>query len=196
MASAARSSRLFVAGAPVERFRAECDARRCQASSSGAGSFRPSQTARSSGMSLPNPAPEATAALTLADLEAAVRASWSRDTSADADEWTPENPARGDSAMRPRWSCRGLPRRRDPGRRRAPPRPPGRASRLEPFAVRPDARSHARPVSAPARSSAPRLRRGAAAPRELARATRTPRRACRRGTGRGHVLTARRAATR
>ena len=32
---------------------------------------------------------------TLAEIEAAIRASWSLDTADEDDEWTPENPARG-----------------------------------------------------------------------------------------------------
>jgi GNAT superfamily N-acetyltransferase len=45
---------------------------------------------------LPLPgAPQAVHAVTLAGLEAAIRGSWSRETSADPDEWSPENPARG-----------------------------------------------------------------------------------------------------
>ena len=39
------------------------------------------------------------AACTLAELEAAIRASWSRETSDDPDEWTEENPARGQCAV-------------------------------------------------------------------------------------------------
>jgi hypothetical protein len=35
------------------------------------------------------------AAITVAELEAAVRAAWCRETSDDPDEWTPDNPARG-----------------------------------------------------------------------------------------------------
>jgi len=42
------------------------------------------------------PAPgDAAEAVTLVGLEAAIRESWSRATSADPDEWTAENPARG-----------------------------------------------------------------------------------------------------
>ncbi len=40
-------------------------------------------------------APGDVAALTLADLEAAIRAAWGAETSADPDEWTAENPSRG-----------------------------------------------------------------------------------------------------
>jgi GNAT superfamily N-acetyltransferase len=40
-------------------------------------------------------APEAVHSLTLAGLEAAIRHSWSSETSADPDEWSTENPARG-----------------------------------------------------------------------------------------------------
>jgi GNAT superfamily N-acetyltransferase len=44
----------------------------------------------------PEPASDgAVRAVTLADLEAAIRASWGRDTSADPDEWTADNPSRG-----------------------------------------------------------------------------------------------------
>ena len=41
----------------------------------------------------------AVAATTLADLEAAIRAAWGRDTSDDPDEWSEENPARGQCAV-------------------------------------------------------------------------------------------------
>ena len=40
-------------------------------------------------------APGAVSAFTLAGLEAAIRQSWSSETSADPDEWSPENPSRG-----------------------------------------------------------------------------------------------------
>ena len=40
-------------------------------------------------------APEAVKAFTLAGLEAAIRQSWSSETSADPDEWSSENPSRG-----------------------------------------------------------------------------------------------------
>src|SRR5579872_6656141 len=40
-----------------------------------------------------------TAATTFATLEAVIRASWSRETSDDPDEWTEENPARGQCAV-------------------------------------------------------------------------------------------------
>lgn len=39
--------------------------------------------------------PGAAAAVTLAELERAIRASWGRETSDDPDEWTDDNPARG-----------------------------------------------------------------------------------------------------
>ena len=39
--------------------------------------------------------PDAVHAVTLAGLEAAIRESWSSETSADPDEWSTENPARG-----------------------------------------------------------------------------------------------------
>ena len=42
-----------------------------------------------------DPDPVAAAAATLADLEAAIRSSWSRETSADPDEWAVDNPSRG-----------------------------------------------------------------------------------------------------
>jgi GNAT superfamily N-acetyltransferase len=38
-------------------------------------------------------------ALTLGEVEAAIRASWGRDTSDDPDEWSEENPARGQCAV-------------------------------------------------------------------------------------------------
>ena len=41
----------------------------------------------------------AVAATTLATLEAAIRAAWSRETSDDPDEWSEENPARGQCAV-------------------------------------------------------------------------------------------------
>jgi hypothetical protein len=37
--------------------------------------------------------------MTLAEIEAAVRASWGKDTSDDPDEWTPERPTRGQCAV-------------------------------------------------------------------------------------------------
>jgi hypothetical protein len=36
---------------------------------------------------------------TLAEIEAALRSSWARDTSDDPDEWTPQNPSRGQCAV-------------------------------------------------------------------------------------------------
>jgi hypothetical protein len=82
-----------VAGAPVERFRVECDAdvagffERCGFAPDANGAFvRDVPT---------DPDPVASAAVTLADLEAAIRASWLRETSADPDEWTVDNPSRG-----------------------------------------------------------------------------------------------------
>jgi GNAT superfamily N-acetyltransferase len=82
-----------VAGAAVERFRVECGV-------DVAGFFERCGFVRGSGGVLVRevsiePAPEAAAAVTLADLEAAIRAAWSRDSSADADEWTLDNPSRG-----------------------------------------------------------------------------------------------------
>jgi predicted N-acetyltransferase YhbS len=83
-----------VAGAPVERFRATCgpDAggffERCGFVPVGAGSYVRDVAAA--------PAPlEAVAAVSLADLEDAIRAAWSHETSADPDEWTAANPSRG-----------------------------------------------------------------------------------------------------
>ncbi len=81
-----------VAGAPAERFRVECDAgvaaffRRCGFADAEGALVREVST---------DPDPAATAAVTLAELEAAIRASWSLETSADPDEWTPDNPSRG-----------------------------------------------------------------------------------------------------
>ncbi len=82
-----------VSGAPVERFRVECDAEvagffeRC--------GFVPDSDGTLVRDMPTEPAPEATAAVTLAALEAAIRASWSQETSADPDEWTVDNPSRG-----------------------------------------------------------------------------------------------------
>ena len=82
-----------MAGAPVERFRVECDPgvagffERCGFTSGANGALvRDVPT---------DPDPVASAAVTLVDLEAAIRASWSRETSADPDEWTVDNPSRG-----------------------------------------------------------------------------------------------------
>jgi GNAT superfamily N-acetyltransferase len=82
-----------VAGAPVERFRVECDSHvvgffdRCGFASDANGGFvRDVPT---------EPDPVGSAAVTLADLEAAIRASWSLETSADPDEWTVDNASRG-----------------------------------------------------------------------------------------------------
>jgi predicted N-acetyltransferase YhbS len=82
-----------VAGAPVERFRVECDA-------AVAGFFERCGFVREADGRLvrevpTDPDPLASAAVTLADLEAAFRSSWSRETSADPDEWTVDNPSRG-----------------------------------------------------------------------------------------------------
>ena len=82
-----------VSGAPVERFRVECDAgvagffARC--------GFVPDRNGTLVRVVPTEPAPEATAAVTLRDLEAAIRASWSQETSADPDEWTVDTPSRG-----------------------------------------------------------------------------------------------------
>jgi GNAT superfamily N-acetyltransferase len=83
-----------VAGAPVERFRVDCDAEvagffeRCGfVLESGCSYIR--RVAATPGKD------DAIAAARLADLESAIRASWSRETSADPDEWAEENPARG-----------------------------------------------------------------------------------------------------
>jgi GNAT superfamily N-acetyltransferase len=82
-----------VSGAPVERFRVQCDPdvagffERCGFVREGEGELvRDVPT---------DPDPVASAAVTLTDLEAAIRASWSRETSADPDEWAPDNPSRG-----------------------------------------------------------------------------------------------------
>lgn len=83
-----------VAGAPVERFRAEAEP-------DVAGFFERCGFVRAADGSLvrevaTEPAPgDAAEAVTLVGLEAAIRESWSRATSADPDEWTAENPARG-----------------------------------------------------------------------------------------------------
>jgi predicted N-acetyltransferase YhbS len=82
-----------VAGAPVERFRVQCD-------SGVAGFFEQFGFVRESEGELvldvpTDPDPVAAAAVTLTDLETAIRASWSRETSADPDEWTVDNPSRG-----------------------------------------------------------------------------------------------------
>ena len=82
-----------VAGAPVERFRVECDL-------DAAGFFERCGFIREQDGALvrdvpTDPDPVASAAVTLSDLEAAIRASWSRETSADPDEWTVDNPSRG-----------------------------------------------------------------------------------------------------
>ena len=82
-----------VSGAPVERFRVDCGAEvagffeRC--------GFVPDSDGTLVRDIPTEPAPEATAAVTLADLEAAIRASWSQETSADPDEWTVDNASRG-----------------------------------------------------------------------------------------------------
>ena len=82
-----------VSGAPVERFRVECDPEvvgffeRCGFVPGSSGTLVRDVPAE--------PAPAATAAVTLADLEAAIRASWSQETSADPGEWTVDNPSRG-----------------------------------------------------------------------------------------------------
>jgi GNAT superfamily N-acetyltransferase len=89
----------LVAGAMADRFVARCER-------DAVGFFeRCGFTVRPSGegdgfecVRLFSPAPgpaEAVHALTLAGLEAAIRQSWSSETSADPDEWSPENPARG-----------------------------------------------------------------------------------------------------
>ena len=83
-----------VAGAPVERFRAVCGP-------DVAGFFERCGFVRASDGALvrdvvPEPAPaDAVRAATLAELETAIRGAWGRDTSADPDEWTTDNPARG-----------------------------------------------------------------------------------------------------
>ena len=83
-----------VAGAPVERFRVECDPdvagffERC-------GFVLESGRAYVRDVAIVPGAAEAVAAVTLSALEGAIRGSWSRDTSADPDEWTPESRARG-----------------------------------------------------------------------------------------------------
>ena len=129
------------------------------------------------------PAPEETvAAVTLADLEAAIRASWSREHLRRPGRVDGREPVarpvrrdRGRPSLVPRW--------RDPGRRRPPRRPAPRAPRLEPPAVWADARSHARPV--PRRRAARRTRGpGADAARERARASCAPGRARCRSSGR------------
>jgi GNAT superfamily N-acetyltransferase len=82
-----------VSGAPVERFRVDCDAdaagffERC--------GFVPTVDGPLVREMPTEPAPEATAAVTLGDLEDAIRGSWSQETSADPDEWTVDNSSRG-----------------------------------------------------------------------------------------------------
>jgi GNAT superfamily N-acetyltransferase len=44
-------------------------------------------------------APDKVQSITLGDLEAAIRSSWERDTSDDPDEWSEDNPARGQCAV-------------------------------------------------------------------------------------------------
>lgn len=44
-------------------------------------------------------APDAVRSITLGDLEAAIRSSWERETSDDPDEWSEDNPARGQCAV-------------------------------------------------------------------------------------------------
>jgi GNAT superfamily N-acetyltransferase len=82
-----------VAGAPVERFRVECDSE--VAGFFEACGFTPGRDGTLVREVSTEAAPGASAAVTLVDLEAAIRASWSRETSADPDEWTVDNPARG-----------------------------------------------------------------------------------------------------
>ena len=83
-----------VGGSPVERFRALCEPEV-------AGFFERCGFVRAADGALvrdviPEPAPaDAMMAVTLAELETAIRAAWGRDTSADPDEWTTDNPARG-----------------------------------------------------------------------------------------------------
>ena len=83
-----------MAGAPVERFRVECRP-------DVAGFFERCGFVRAAGRLARSRrrdrarSRDCRRAVTLADLEAAIRASWSRATSADPDEWTVENPARG-----------------------------------------------------------------------------------------------------
>src|SRR5213592_1188668 len=47
-------------------------------------------------------------ATTLEEAEAAIRASWGRDTSDDPDEWSEENPARGQCAVTAHWPRAGF----------------------------------------------------------------------------------------
>lgn len=82
-----------VAGAPVERFLVECDSE--AAGFFEACGFTPDRDGTLVREVSTEAAPGASAAVTLVDLEAAIRASWSRETSADPDEWTVDNPARG-----------------------------------------------------------------------------------------------------
>ena len=85
----------LVAGAVVEQFRVECDGE-------AAGFFERCGFVRAPDGALvrvvtTEPAPrDATAAFTLAELETAIRSSWSQETSADPDEWTADNPSRGE----------------------------------------------------------------------------------------------------
>jgi GNAT superfamily N-acetyltransferase len=83
-----------VSGSPVERFRVVCGP-------DAAGFFERCGFVRTEGGALVRDvvpeaaAPDAVSAITLTELEAAIRAAWGRDTSADPDEWTTGNPARG-----------------------------------------------------------------------------------------------------
>ncbi len=89
----------LVAGAMAERFVARCERdavgffERCGFTVLPADEGEGFECVRL--FSPPPGAAEAVHALTLAGLEAAIRQSWSSETSADPDEWTPENPARG-----------------------------------------------------------------------------------------------------
>jgi GNAT superfamily N-acetyltransferase len=89
----------LVAGAMAERFVARCERdavgffERCGFTAVPADDARSFDCVR---LFSPRPAaPEAVYALTLTDLEAAIRASWSSETSTDPGEWSPENPSRG-----------------------------------------------------------------------------------------------------
>lgn len=90
-----------VAGAPAETFVADCDVssdgffNRCGFAVS-AVDGRDEELLHCVRSITVSPAPaEAVGAVTLGELEAAIRASWGSDTSADPAEWTTDNPARG-----------------------------------------------------------------------------------------------------
>lgn len=88
-----------IAGAPVERFVADSDENavgffeKCGFAVSRADDLERFHCIRFVRVGPASPA--AVTAFTLNELEAAIRASWGSDTSGDPDEWTTDNPARG-----------------------------------------------------------------------------------------------------